>query len=779
MKLSWITSLIGNQNCVKCGDLNNNLKSMVKKTILKDIVKRDGIVVPFDEKKIYSAIEKSMTASGELKDGAVDRVLDAVIDELEERQKTNKHFIPTVEGIQDVVEHQLIIKKFSQTAKAYILYRDSRSRIRDLENIAVSEEVKKVVASSKKYFDNQLSEFIYYSMYSRWQEEKGRREAWTETIDRYIDFMKENLGKKLSSKEYNEIRDYMLEMRAMGSMRLLWAAGNAARATNVCVYNCSFIAPALWKDFGEIMYISMCGTGVGFSAERQTVEMLPIIRPQTGKKPIIHSVEDSKEGWANAFVLGLEKWSEGGDVVFDFGQLRPKGAKLKTMGGRSSGPDPLKSLLEFTREKMLSRQRRHLTTLDVHDIVCKIGEIVVAGGVRRSALISLSDLDDQDMREAKNGQFYLTNPQRSMANNSAVYNEKPTMAQFIDEWANLAKSGTGERGIFNRGGLKDQIPERRWEKFEKDAWNSGINPCGEIILKSKQFCNLSEVVARSNDTEKTLLDKVRVATILGTYQASLTNFKYLSKEWKKNCEEEALLGVSITGQWDSKVSRDPKILEKLKKMAINTNKKYAKKLGINPATAITCVKPSGNGSQLFNCSSGMHPRHAEYYIRRVRIESHNPLFELLKEKGVPYSPEVGQSKESASTYVVEFPIRSPKGSILKKDIASIDQLKHWEILKKNYCEHNPSVTVSIEEDKWLAVGDWVYEHWNNVGGLSFLPRDDHVYQLAPYEEISADEYSKRIAVFPNIDFSELALYEHSDVTTGAKELACVAGLCEI
>lgn len=778
MKFWWITHAIGDENCVEYLDLKINQISMTKKTILKQIAKRDGTVVPFDLKKIYSALEKSMTAGGEIKDGAVDKVLDAVIDELEERQKIHKHFIPTVEGIQDIVEHQLIIKKFPQTAKSYILYRDNRSKVRELERV-VPAEIKKVVAGSKKYFSNQLSEFIYYSMYSRWQEEKGRREAWSETIDRYMDFMKENLGKKLSPKEYSEVRDYMLEMKAMGSMRLLWSAGGAARATNVCVYNCSYIAPSAWKDFGEVMYISMCGTGVGFSAERQTVEMLPIVKPQTGKKAIIHSVKDSKEGWADAFVLGLETWSKGGDVAFDYSQVRPKGARLKTMGGRSSGPDPLKSLLEFTKDKMLSRQRRHLTTLDVHDIVCKIGEIVVAGGVRRSALISLTDLDDQDMREAKNGQFYLTNPQRSMANNSAVYNEKPTMAQFLDEWVNLAKSGTGERGIFNRGGLKAQIPDRRWEKFEKDSWNAGTNPCGEIILKSKQFCNLSEVVARSNDTEKTMLDKVRVATILGTYQASLTNFKYLSKEWKKNCEEEALLGVSITGQWDSKIARDPDVLLRLKKMAVDTNKKYSKKFGINQATAITCVKPSGNGSQLFNCSSGMHPRHAEYYIRRVRIESHNPLFELLKAKGVPYFPEVGQSIDSASTYVVEFPIKAPKGSVLKKDIKSIDQLSHWEILKKNFCEHNPSVTVSVEEDKWLEVGDWVYKHWDNVGGLSFLPRDDHLYQLAPYEEITADEYAKRLSVFPNIDFSELALYEHSDVTTGSKELACVAGLCEI
>jgi ribonucleoside-diphosphate reductase alpha chain len=754
-------------------------KSLAKKSLLKKIIKRDGTIAPFDQEKIASAIGKSLKATGEGNEGSVDAVLGAVLGELDKRNTAQKGYIPTVEEIQDIVERELILKKFPDTAKAYILYRQRRAEVRAQIQRTVPESVREQIAESKKYFRNQLSEFVFYSTYSRWLEEEKRRETWVEAIDRYIGFMKENLGDKLKDAEYAEVRDYMLSMKATGSMRLLWSSGPAAGATNVCAYNCSFIAPAQWRDFAEIAYISMCGTGVGFSVERQTVEMLPIINRQTGKKLSAFVIEDSKEGWGDAIAFGMETWASGKDVEFDYSKVRPAGARLKTMGGRSSGPDPLRNLLDFTREKMFSRQGRHLTTLDVHDIVCKIGEIVVAGGVRRSALISLSDLDDLEMRNAKNGQFYLTNPERSMANNSAVYNEKPTMGQFLDEWYNLVKSGSGERGIFNRGGLKRQFPARRWKVFEKDFWTSGTNPCGEIILKSKQFCNLTEVIARSDDTEETMMDKVRVATILGTYQATLTNFKYLSKEWKKNCEEEALLGVSITGQWDSAIARDPLVLRKLKEVAVETNRKYAKRFGINQSTAITCVKPSGNSSQLMDCSSGMHPRHAEYYIRRVRIERHNPLRRLMEDAGVPCVPEVGQNKETATTFVLEFPMKAPPGAITKDDVSAEHQLAHWKLVKENYTEHNPSVTVSVGESEWLTVGDWVYKNWEIVGGLSFLPRSDHIYRLAPYEEITEARYKELAKNFPLIDFSKLVLYEQEDATKGAKEYACVSGTCEI
>lgn len=747
-------------------------------TELKHVIKRDGALVQFDVKKIQNAISKALTAAGEMHDGLPFLIAHAVELKLIREAEAEQLYIPTVESIQDLVESEMMTANCHAAAKAYILYRKEHEKRRG-DGGGVSQEVQEKVRSSKQYFKNQLSEFIYYSTYSRWLPERNRREAWTETVSRYRAFMEENLGTKLTSEEYAEIEQSMLKMDAMGSMRLLWSAGDPARATNVCVYNCSFIAPSSWQDFSEIMYISMCGTGVGFSVERQTVESLPIIKRQSGEIYAPHRVQDSKEGWGDALALGMSVWASGADIDFDYSKIRPKGSRLKTMGGRASGPEPLKSLLEFARERMLTRQGRHLTTLDVHDIVCKIGEIVVAGGVRRSALISLSDIDDTDMRSAKNGQFYISNPQRAMANNSAVYNEKPTMETFLDEWHNLVVSGSGERGIFNRGSLKKQLPERRWALFEDGYWSSGTNPCGEIILKSKQFCNLSEVVVRPGDTRESLAKKVRIATILGTYQASLTNFPYLSPEWKKNCESEALLGVSMTGQWDNPVVREPETQQMLKQVAIDTNIKYAKRFGINPSTCITCVKPSGNGSQLFDCASGMHPRHAPFYIRRVRIEDHNPIRKMLIDQGVPCVPEVGQSPESASTWVVEFPVKAPTGAIVKKDLSALQQLEYWKQLKESYCEHNPSVTITVKPGEWLSVGDWVYSHWDSIGGLSFLPYSEHVYQLAPYEEISEKEYLGRLKDFPDLDFSKLILYESDDKTTGSKELACVAGLCEI
>lgn len=739
------------------------------------IVKRDGSRVPFEKNKIQNAISKALLAVGDTSPSAP--IADAAVRKLCLRTESGD-LSPTVESIQDLVEEELMSAGRYAAAKAYITYRGRHQLLRE-SSALVPQEVVQRVNESKKYFKNTLSEFIYYSTYSRWLPEKNRREAWTETVSRYMSFMRETLGEKLSHEEYEEVHLSMLNMEAMGSMRLLWSAGDPVRATNVCAYNCSFIAPTCWKDFAEIMYISMCGTGVGFSVERQTVDLLPVINHQGTVPKVRHTVADSKEGWGDALVRGMNIWASGADIEFDYSYIRPKGSRLKTMGGRASGPEPLRNLFEFTRAKMLSRQGQRLSTLDVHDIVCKIGEIVVAGGVRRSALISLSDLDDLELRNAKNGQFYTTNPQRSMANNSAVYNAKPTMEIFLDEWHNLVLSGSGERGIFNRGGLKAQLPERRWKQFSNDYTTCGTNPCGEIILKSKQFCNLSEVVVRPEDTLETLAKKIRVATILGTYQSSLTYFPYLSPEWKQHSESEALLGVSLTGQWDNEVVRKPETQRILKEVAIQTNQEYAKRFGVNPSTCVTCVKPSGNGSQLFDCASGMHPRHSKFYIRRVRIENHNPLLKMLLDQGAPCLPEVGQTAGTATTWVVEFPIKAPEGSIVKKDLSALQQLEYWAQLKRDYCEHNPSVTITVRPEEWLLVGDWVYKHWDSIGGLSFLPYSEHVYQLAPYEEINEDEYKKRLENFPDLNFSKLVLYESRDETTGSKELACVSGLCEV
>jgi ribonucleoside-diphosphate reductase alpha chain len=428
---------------------------------------------------------------------------------------------------------------------------------------------------------------------------------------------------------------------------------------------------------------------------------------------------------------------------------------------------------------MLKRQGRRLLNIDAHDIICKIGEIVVAGGVRRSAMISLSDLDDESIRDAKKGQFYLTDPQRSLANNSAVYLQKPSAAEFMEEWVALMKSGSGERGIFNRGGLATSLPARRIQALKGNISGLGTNPCGEIILQSKQFCNLSEIVARSTDTEADLIRKMKVATILGTYQSTLTKFPYLSKEWKEHCEAERLLGVSITGQWDCPAVRKPEVMRKLRLETIKLNKLYAKRFGVNASTCITCVKPSGNLSQTVDCSSGMHPRHAPYYIRRARIASTDALFKMLKDQGVPYHPEVGQTMENATTYVLEFPVKAPNGSIFKNDQSAIEQLEYWKLVKENYTEHNPSVTISIGENEWIETAHWLYKNWNIIGGLSFLPRDNHVYQLAPYEAINKEQFEELITRFENIDFSKIVTYELSDETEVKKELACVGGVCEI
>ena len=754
-------------------------KTPSKASLIKQVQKRNGQIVPFDIERVISAIHKAMIATGEGSLEEAEMVANAVYAELVRISKKHPNFVPTVEGIQNTVEKQLMVSEYVITAKSYILYREKRSALR-YKGIEVPEKVKQLATESKRYFRDPLGEFVYYRTYSNWIKEEGRRETWVETVDRYMSFMKENLGKKLKDAEYKEVRDGILKQEALPSMRLLQFAGKAARATNVCAYNCSFTAPESWRDIAEIMYISMCGTGAGWAVESENVGKLPQIKRQTGEMLPTHIIDDSKEGWCDAFILGMETWSNGKDIKFDFSQLRPAGARLATMGGKSSGPDPLRQLLTFTREKMFTKQGKRLENIDVHDIICKIGEIVVAGGVRRSAMISLSDLDDDNIRDAKKGQFWNTDPQRMLANNSAVYTEKPTAEQFMEEWVALMKSKAGERGIFNRGSLKTALPERRIQYLDKKGWpQMGTNPCGEIILQPKQFCNLSEVVARAEDTEQSLLRKIRIATILGTYQASLTNFPYLSKKWIDHCKEEALLGVSLTGQWDCPVVRKPEVLKKLRAESLRINKIFAKRFGINPSTCITCVKPSGNLSQTVSCSSGMHPRNSAYYIRRVRIASTDALFKMLVDQGVPYHPEVGQSMENATTYVVDFPVKAPNGSIFKNDLTAIDQLEYWKMVKKNFTDHNPSTTISIGDNEWIGVANWLYENWDIIGGLSFLPRDNHVYQLAPYEAIDEKTYKEMLKRYEHIDFSKIVTYEINDETEVKKELACVSGVCEI
>lgn len=758
----------------------------VETSMINKVRKRDGSHVNFDVELITNAIFKAMQVSEEGSMQEAVRIARHVESELTEISQRYKTFTPNVEGIQDAVEKSLMHANYTDTAKAYILYRQKRADKRGA-SFTIPEHVKQLAENSKQYFRNNLSEFVYLRTYARWIEKENRRETWIETVDRYINFMKENLGEKLTNAEYSEVREAILNHEAMPSMRLLQFAGKAARATNVCAYNCSFIAPKTLRDFSEVMYVSMCGTGVGFSIESQNIQALPQIKIQTGEKIPAHVVQDSKEGWCDALLMGLTTWHEGKDILFDYTQCRPAGARLRTMGGKSSGPGPLKTLLDFARAKILTKQGRRLSNLDAHDILCKIGEVVVSGGVRRSAMISLSDLDDVAMRDAKKGQFYYTEPQRCIANNSAVYLQKPTNAEFLDEWISLMKSGSGERGIFNRGGLAKSLPERRLNLLrengdligDKITGMLGTNPCAEIILQSKQFCNLSEVVARDSDTPETLKRKIRVAAILGTYQSTLTHFPYLSDGWRHNCEQERLLGVSVTGQWDCEAARDADTLKMLRDYTLTINADYAKRFGVRASTCVTCVKPSGTVSQTVDCSSGMHPRHAQYYIRRIRIAATDALFKMLKDQGFPYHPEVGQSEEDATTFVLEFPVKAPDHAVVKNDLTALDQLHHWKTVKENYTEHNPSVTVSVGEDEWISVANWVYENWEIIGGLSFLPRSNHIYQLAPYEEISAEQYTEMCHRFGKLDYSQLMTYEISDETEVKRELACAGGACEL
>ncbi|MBP9760150.1 MAG: ribonucleoside-triphosphate reductase [Candidatus Pacebacteria bacterium] len=751
------------------------------------IQKRDGAIVPFDFHKIVRAIGLAMEQTGEGSPEEAEMVGHKVVADVVRIAKKYKNFLPTVEGLQDEVERQLILSEYVKTAKHYIIYREERARVRK-NTVVVPERVRKLAEESSKYFEgNPMGEFVYLRTYARWIEAESRRETWIETVDRYVGFMRENLGEKLTDEEYTEVREAILKQEAMPSMRLMQFAGAPARRCNAVAYNCSFIAPMSIEDFGEVLYLSASGCGVGFSAESKNIEQLPQIKAQTGTVLKTHVVEDSKEGWAEALVHGMQAWYSGKDVQFDYEKIRPAGARLRTMGGKASGPEPLRSLLDFARAKILSRQNRRLRNIDAHDILCKIGEAIVSGGVRRSAMISLSDLDDDDIRHAKDGAFYNTEPQRMLANNSAVYEVKPTSEEFMEEWMALMKGRSGERGIFNRGGLMVQTPKRRLDLWEKQGIVEhghivkpvGTNPCGEIILQSKQFCNLSEVIARRTDTLETLKKKARIATILGTYQSSLTRFNYLSKDWTDNCQSERLLGVSVSGQWDSPEARKPEVLRAIRDEAVATNKKYAKRFGIPASSAVTAVKPSGTVSQTVNCASGMHPRHSEYYIRRIRISATDSLFKMLKDQGIPHNPEVGQTEENANTYVLEFPVKSPKSSVYNDDLSAIEQLEYWKVVKENYTEHNPSVTISIGDNEWVAVAHWLYEHWEIIGGLSFLPRQNHSYRLAPYEAIDKETYEKLAKKFENIDYSKIVAYELRDETEQARELACAGGVCEI
>jgi len=616
--------------------------------------------------------------------------------------------------------------------------------------------------------------FIHLSRYSRFLDDEGRRETWGETVDRLVGFWKERVGTNtILESEYSELRNSIFNREVMPSMRAMWSAGKALEQNHFRGYNCSFAAVDHIRVFDEILFILMAGTGVGFSAEAKYVNKLPIVNDIFTETERVISIEDSAEGWAKGLRKLIAELYLGNIHQWDYSRIRPEGARLKTMGGRASGPEPLKELFDFLTLKFKLAQGRKLSPQEVHDIICKIAEVVVVGGVRRSALISLSDLGDPEIRDCKSGRWWENTPHRALANNSASYETKPSMAVFMDEWLALMKSGSGERGIVSRYGLQDMAPDRR--DGDKIV---GLNPCAEIALRSGQLCNLTEVVCRENDTSEDLKRKVRIAAILGTLQASLTDFKYVRKIWQKNCEEEALLGVSLTGIQDCKILRspEPKLLEEMKNEAIKANKEYAEKLNINPAAAITTVKPSGTVSQLVDSASGIHGRFAPYYIRAVRQSNNDPLTAFLKDKGVPNEEDV---MNPAKTTVFYFPIKSPEGATLANEQTAIEQLENWLLFKKHWAEHSVSVTIYVKEDEWMAVGAWCYKHFDALTGISFLPYSDHTYAQAPYTPCSYHEFLAATAAMPKIDFTELSNYEQEDNTEGAQTLACGAGGCEI
>jgi ribonucleoside-triphosphate reductase (thioredoxin) len=627
------------------------------------------------------------------------------------------------------------------------------------------------------YLPTDYQTFIATSRYARWLEDKKRRENWGETVSRYI----ENVVAKVTRDEVvlDEVEQAILNLEVMPSMRSVMTAGPAADRDNTCMYNCSFLPVDDVKSFDEAMFILLCGTGVGFSVERQYISKLPEVPVELFQSDDVIVVHDSKEGWAKALRKLIALLYAGEIPKWDVSKVRPAGAKLKTFGGRASGPGPLVDLFRFVISIFNSASGRRLSSIECHDIMCKIGDVVVVGGVRRSAMISLSNLSDDRMRYAKSGSWWESQGQRSLANNSVAYTEKPDALAFMREWTALVESGSGERGIFNRQASKKQAAKNG----RRDAsYDFGTNPCSEIILRPYQFCNLTEVVVRATDTVDTLKEKVRLATILGTIQSTYTKFPYLRKIWANNTEEERLLGVSLTGIMDnplltSKNAGLEATLEELKNVAIKTNAEWAERLGIPVSAAITCVKPSGTVSQLVDSASGIHARHSEYYIRTVRGDNKDPLTQFMKDQGIPSEPCVMKPEQ---TTVFSFPQKSPPNAVTRNDMTAVEQLEAWLVYQRHWCEHKPSVTISVRDSEWVQVGAFVYKHFDEMSGVSFLPHLDHVYEQAPYQDCTKQEYEEMLSFMPtNIDWAKLSEYESEDNTSGMQTLACSGDSCEI
>lgn len=730
------------------------------------VVKRDGRIENFEATRIEVALTRCFK-------GLERTNFDA--------QKITKQIVnivsakfeqPTVEQVQDIVEMVLQAAGEYEAAKSYILYRAEHAKLR--ETRPVPDEVKDAFEASDKYFPTQIQKFQFYDKYARFTYEHGRRETWVETVDRTIEYLKELSDFRLQPLTYQRLRHAILNMKVMPSMRLLAMAGPAARRNNISIYNCSYMPVDSIDSFVEAMIISMSGCGVGYSVEAEYIEKLPRIRRQKKEQPIQHVVEDSTEGWADAVRTGLDAWFKGIDVLFNYSLVREAGAVLRIKGGRASGPEPLRVLLDFARTRILSRQGSTLRPLDAHDIMCAVGAAAVSGGVRRTAMIALFDYDDHEMLHCKDGDFWKKNNQRWNANNSSVWPDRQlSQAEIANFILGMVNSERGEPGIFNRKAAVNTRPSRR-----KKA-RFGTNPCGEIILRPFQFCNLSVAVAREGDTIEDLKEKVELAAILGTIQSKATHFPGLRKEWKKNCEEERLLGVDINGQLDCPAVQDPENMRIMRELVVETNQKVANILGINPSVATTCVKPSGNSSQLLNCSPGLHARWAPYYIRNIRVGAYTPVYKVLENAGVPMDPENGQTKENASTFVVHFPVKSPESAITRGDRTALEQCEYWLMNKLNYTEHNPSVTITYKPDEVLDIIKWTWENQNRIGGMTFLPAFDASFDQMPYTEIDKKQFDQLNAAFPDIDFSKIYRYEEEDFTTAAQELACMAGNCDV
>lgn len=642
--------------------------------------------------------------------------------------------------------------------------------------------------------------FIHLSRYARWDEEVGRRETWDETVQRYFNFftphLDEHHGAQITTPEICELFKHIVNLDVMPSMRCLMTAGPALSRDHIAGYNCAYRPVDDIRAFDEILFILMCATGVGFSVERQYVNQLPVVPERLDESLICIVVRDSKRGWAEGFRELLGLLYAGRIPSWDMSKVRPAGSRLKTMGGRASGPDPLIELFEFTVRLFQGAAGRKLNSIECHDLVCMIGDCVVVGGVRRSALLSLSNLSDHRMRDAKHGEWWQLTPHRQLANISVAYTETPEVGQFMEEWQALYASKSGERGIFNREAAREQAMKSGRRKgylgngaaltnppFSGSPIDFGTNPCSEIILRPKQFCNLTTIVVRPDDDYDTLENKVRMAAILGTWQSTLTNFRYITNAWKNNCEEERLLGVSMTGIMGNELlngrsanrSQLPDLLEHLKDVAVATNREWAERLGIPQSTAVTCVKPEGTASQLVGTTSGISPGWSRHYIRRVRQDIKDPLTQLMIDQGVPHE----QDNMNPENIVFSFPLETPRGTILRNDMTAVQQLEHWELFQNHWCEHKPSITVYVRENEWPGVGGWVWDHFDSMSGVSFLPNSNHTYKQAPYEEITANVFNVMQSKMPDIKWDDLSQYEQDDHTAGSRELACVSGQCEI